>query len=62
VTLVTLEMAPHFFLSTVEFYLPRLIGKIGYPDMQKIQIIGFLFENMLHWQFERGGGFLQLVV
>jgi len=23
--------------------------------MQKIQIIGFLFENMIHWQYEVGG-------
>jgi hypothetical protein len=22
------------------------------PDMQKIRIIGFFFENRLHWQFE----------
>ena len=25
---------------------------MGHPDMQKIQIIGFFFENRLHWQFE----------
>jgi len=24
----------------------------NHPDMQKIRIIGFFFENMLHWQFE----------
>jgi len=24
--------------------------------MQKIQITGFLFENMLHWQYEVGEG------
>jgi len=24
----------------------------SHPDMQKIQIIGFFSENMLHWQFE----------
>jgi hypothetical protein len=23
-----------------------------HPDVQKIWIIGFFFENMLHWQFE----------
>jgi hypothetical protein len=29
----------------------------SHPDMQKIQIIGFFFENtsMLHWKFEMGG-------
>jgi len=33
--------------------------------MQKIQIIGFFFENRLHWQSEVGGGggiFLQTAV
>jgi len=29
-----------------------LIGTARLPDMQKIRIIGFFFENMLHWQFE----------
>ena len=29
-----------------------LIGTAGHPDMQKIRIIGFFFENRLHWQFE----------
>jgi hypothetical protein len=24
----------------------------SHPDMQKIQMIGFFFENRLHWQFE----------
>jgi hypothetical protein len=24
----------------------------NHPDMQKIRIIEFLFENRLHWQFE----------
>jgi hypothetical protein len=28
-------------------------------DMQKIQIIGFFYENGLHWQFEVGKKFLQ---
>jgi len=24
----------------------------GHPDVQEIWIIGFKYENMLHWQFE----------
>jgi hypothetical protein len=24
----------------------------SHPDMQKTQIIGFFFENRLHWQYE----------
>jgi hypothetical protein len=41
-----------FFLSTVELHLSGLIGTARHPDMQKIRIIGFFFENRLHWQFE----------
>jgi len=28
----------------------------GHSDMQKIWVIGFFFENRLHWQYEVGGG------
>ena len=38
--------------SAVEFHLPGLIGSARYPDKQKIRIIGFFFENRLHWQLE----------
>jgi len=34
--------------NTVELHLYVLIGKASYPDMQKIQIIGFFFGNRLH--------------
>jgi len=37
---------------TVEFHLSGLIGTAGHPDKQKIRIIGFFFENTLHWQSE----------
>ena len=33
-----------------------LIGTASLPDMQKIRIIRCFSENMLHWQFEVGGG------
>jgi hypothetical protein len=39
-------------LSTTAYrklQLSRLIGTARHPNMQKIQIIGFFFENMLHW-------------
>jgi hypothetical protein len=32
--------------------LIRLFGTASHPDMQKIPIIGFFFENRSHWQFE----------
>jgi len=38
-------------LGAVEFHLCGLIGSARHSDIQKIQIIGFLFEKMLHWQF-----------
>jgi len=38
--------------STVELHLSGLTGMACHPNMQKIQITGFLFENRLHWQFE----------
>jgi len=37
---------------TTELHLYELIGTTNHPDMQKIQIIEFFFENRLHWQFE----------
>jgi len=33
-----------------ELHLSGLIGTASHPDMQKIWIIGFFFENRLHWQ------------
>jgi hypothetical protein len=39
---------------TVEVRLSRLIGMVSHTDIQKIQIIGFFFENRPHWQFEVG--------
>jgi hypothetical protein len=41
------------FLSTVEFHLSGLIETASHPDMQKIRIIGFFFENRLNWHFEK---------
>jgi len=38
--------------STVELHLPVLTGTASHPDMHKIRIIGFFFENRLHWQSE----------
>jgi len=35
--------------STVELHLSGLIGTASHPDMQKIRMIGFFFENRLHW-------------
>jgi len=49
-------------VSTVELYLSGLIGTASHPDMQKIRVIRFFFENRLHWQFEVGKKFLQTAI
>ena len=38
--------------TAVERNLSGLIGTSSNPNTQKIRIIGFFFENMLHWHFE----------
>jgi hypothetical protein len=38
--------------DTIELYLSGLTGTAKHPNMQKIRIIGFFFENRLHGQFE----------
>jgi len=48
-------------LRAVEFHIWGLIEKPIHPDMHKIQIIGFLFENRLLWQFEVRLLYLQYV-
>jgi len=45
-------MLPFVSSSRVKLHLSGLIGKASHPDVQNIRIIGFLFENGLHWQFE----------
>ena len=37
--------------DAAELHLSVLIRTAIHPDMQKIRIIGFSFENKLHWQF-----------
>jgi len=34
----------------------------SHPDMQNIRIIGFFFENRLHWQFEVEKKILQTTI
>ena len=52
------RLASHVYLiistqrNTVELHLFGFIGTSSYPDTHKIRIIGFVFENRLHWQFE----------
>jgi len=38
--------------NTVELHLSGLTGTTSHPDLQKIRIIGFFFENRLHYHFE----------
>ena len=40
-----------FTQRTVELRLSELIGTKSNPDMLKIWVVGFFFENSLHWQF-----------
>jgi len=37
---------------TVELHLSGLTGTARHPDMHKIRIIGFFFENSIHCQFD----------
>jgi hypothetical protein len=37
--------------GTAEFNLSGLIGTASHTVIKKIRIIGFFFENRLHWQF-----------
>jgi hypothetical protein len=46
------KLAEKNVTHTVKLQLSGLIGAESHPDMQKIRITGFLFENKLHWQFE----------
>jgi hypothetical protein len=39
-------------LNTIQLLIGRLIGTASHPDVQKIRIIGFFFENRLQWLFE----------
>jgi hypothetical protein len=38
--------------DTIELQLSGLNWKASHPDIQKIRVIGFFFENRIHWQFE----------
>jgi len=40
------------FVYTVELHLSGFIGTASHPDMLKIRIIRFFYEDRLHWQFE----------
>ena len=40
------------YQTTVELNSSGLNGTESHPDVQKIRIIGFFFENRLHWQFD----------
>ena len=35
--------------NTAGLQLSGIIGMASLPDMQKIRIIGFFFQNILHW-------------
>jgi len=48
--------------STVELHLSGLIGTTSHPDIQKIRMIEFFFENRLQLQFEVGKKILQAAV
>jgi len=41
-----------WFKHTLDLYLSGLIGMASQPNMQKIRIIGFLFEYWLCWHFD----------
>jgi len=41
-----------YVVSRLELHLSGLNGTASHPDMQKIQIFGFFFEDRPRWQFE----------
>ena len=45
-------LLPVFMLTAVELLLSGLVGTASHPDLRKIRIIGFFFENRLRWQLE----------
>ena len=61
-TLKTVYFARALYICTVKLLLSELIGTASHLDMQKIRIIGFFFENRLHWQFEVEKKILQTAV
>jgi hypothetical protein len=44
------EVISYCTRSTEELHISGLTGTVSHPDMQKIRINGFFFENSLHWQ------------
>jgi len=46
------SLLPVFTLTTAELHLSGLIETASHPDVQKIRIFGFFFENRLHWQLK----------
>jgi hypothetical protein len=52
----------YFVEVTTEIRLSEFIRTGRHPDMLKIRVIGFSFENRIHWQFEVLEKFLQAAV
>ena len=48
--------------GTVQLRLSGITETASHPDMQKIRIIWFFFENSLHWQFEVEKNFLKSAI
>ena len=46
------RLAPGDISGTVEIHISEIIWTATLPDMQEIRIIGYLYENRLHWQAE----------
>jgi len=52
----------HINCNTVELHWYRVNGTASQPDMQKIRITEFFYENRLHWQFEVGKNFYKRIL
>jgi len=48
-------------IITVKLYFSTLIGMVSHPDMQKIRIIRFFFDNRQHCSLKFGCYYLQYV-
>ena len=49
-------------VNTIELHFSGINGTAKYPDKQEVRIIGFLFANRLHGQFDVENKFVQTAV
>ena len=61
ITDIIVSQSQRLLALTAALHLSGLTGTAKHPDMQKIPINGFFFENRLHWRFEEEKNFYKRV-